>query len=177
VDKLTQSIGTLVKSLEEMMNHLKDQLNVSMPAGYDLKQTAAAAKLEITGTFAGKTKMEDAVNNDCFMQQTFQALRIRYTELREYSAGQMASSACNSSGASQPFCVSFKDGKATLNASDISASLFDKLIEELDRYDEKKKKQVKTHSIPEGTGNDNESGRNHPDTVKDKEKESAPVWI
>ncbi len=146
VDKLTQSIGTLIKSIETIMDHMKEQMNISMPAGYALRQTSVASRLEITGTFTDKNKMENAVNNNCFLQQTFQAIRIHYTELREYSTYPTTSVNCDASQSTQPFSISFKDGRATINTNDLSAILFDKLIEEMDRNSDKNKNHTKKGS-------------------------------
>jgi len=122
---LADRIAKLVHFAQTLMDRLMERLSLSAPDGFEVSENASSKKLEVTGVSADKDALENAVNNDGFFCQTFQAIRIQYTELRSFTLAPENDSA--------PFSLAFESGKAGLDTSDLPGKLADMLMEAIDK--------------------------------------------
>ncbi|MFH0919600.1 MAG: hypothetical protein V1913_04510 [Fibrobacterota bacterium] len=122
-------LDKLISFAEKMMDRILDRLNLSAPEGFEVKQTSASSRLEITGISAHKDTLENAVNNDGFFCQAFEAVRIQYTEMRSFTVGPKTPDA--------GFSLAYDSGDLRLKAPDLSGLMADSLMKELERKEDR----------------------------------------
>jgi len=142
IQGITEKISGLIQSVGEIMDRLAQKLQLSLPDGYELRQTFSAARIEIAGISRHKDTLEKAANGNAFLCQAFQAIRLNYSALKVY---QVVPTETREFALS----ITFKSGRAKLNAQDLSNDLFDRLIDELDRNGKTEKQPSELRHPPE----------------------------
>jgi hypothetical protein len=125
VRNIAEKLTGLIQSVSEMMDRMAKKIQLSLPDGYELRQSFSTARVEVIGVTQQKETLEKALNKDAFFCQAFQAIRLNYSALNVYQVVPTATREFSLS-------ITFKSGTGKLTAQDLSGSLLDKLMEELD---------------------------------------------